>query len=139
LTHHYSAIGELVADAMGKVGDGGLITVQESKTTGKGVEVVEGMRFSRGFLLPYSITNRRKMEAVMEGTFVLIPDRKIGILRDMVPLLEKIAKAASPILIVEEDAEGEAIAILILNQISGALKSCAVKAPGFGDQRKAIV
>ncbi len=137
--HNDVAIGELVADAMEKVGDDGVITVEESKTTETSVEVVEGMRFDRGFLSPYFITNPEKMEAVMEDVLVLISDRKISILKDMVPLLEQIAKAASPILIVAEDVEGEALATLIVNQIRGALRSCAVKAPGFGDRRKAML
>ncbi|MEW5704355.1 MAG: chaperonin GroEL [Pseudomonadota bacterium] len=137
--HNDPAIGELVADAMEKVGDDGVITVEESKTTETTVEVVEGMRFDRGFVSPYFITNPEKMEAVMEDALILISDRKISILKDLVPLLEQIAKAASPLLVVAEDVEGEALATLIVNHIRGALKSCAVKAPGFGDRRKAML
>jgi len=137
--HNDPVIGELVADAMEKVGGDGVITVEESKTTETTVEVVEGMRFDRGFLSPYFITNPDKMEAVMEDALVLLSDRKISILKDLVPLLEQIAKSASPLLVVAEDVEGEALATLIVNQIRGALKSCAVKAPGFGDRRKAML
>jgi chaperonin GroEL len=137
--HNDPAIGELVADAMERVGGDGVITVEESKTTETTVEVVEGMRFDRGFLSPYFITNPEKMEAVIEDALVLISDRKISALKDLVPLLEQIAKSASPILVVAEDVEGEALAMLIVNQIRGALKSCAVKAPGFGDRRKAML
>jgi chaperonin GroEL len=137
--HNDPAIGELVADAMEKVGGDGVITVEESKTTETTVEVVEGMRFDRGFLSPYFITNPEKMEAVMEDPLVLICDRKINVLKDLVPLLEQVAKSAAPVLVVAEDVEGEALATLIVNQIRGALRSCAVKAPGFGDRRKAML
>ena len=135
--HNDSAIGELVADAMEKVGSEGVITVEESKTTETALDVVEGMQFDRGFLSPYFMTNPDKMEAVMEDCLILLSDRKIGSLNDMLPLLEQIAKAGKPLLVVAEDVEGEALATLIVNQIRGTLKSCAVKAPGFGDRRKA--
>ncbi|HTT46660.1 MAG TPA: chaperonin GroEL [Pseudolabrys sp.] len=137
--HNDPAIGELVADAMDKVGGDGVITVEESKTTETSLDVVEGMQFDRGFLSPYFITNPEKMEAVLEDALVLISDRKISILKDIVPLLEQVAKEARPLLVVAEDVEGEALATLIVNQIRGALKSCAVKAPGFGDRRKAML
>jgi chaperonin GroEL len=137
--HNDLGIGELVADAMEKVGGDGVITVEESKTTETTVEVVEGMRFDRGFLSPYFVTNPEKMEAMMEDVLILLSDRKISILKDLVPLLEQIAKSASPLLVVAEDVEAEALATLIVNQIRGALKSCAVKAPGFGDRRKAML
>jgi chaperonin GroEL len=137
--HNDPAIGELVADAMDKVGGDGVITVEESKTTGTTVDVVEGMRFDRGFLSPYFITNPDKMEAVLEDALLLISDRKITVMKDLIPLLEQVAKSASPVLIVAEDVEGEALATLIVNQIRGALKSCAVKAPGFGDRRRAML
>ena len=137
--HNDPAIGELVADAMDKVGGEGVITVEESKTTETALEVVEGMQFDRGFLSPYFITNPEKMEAVLEDALILISDRKISILKDMIPLLEEVAKSASPLLVVAEEVEGEALATLIVNQIRGALKSCAVKAPGFGDRRKAML
>jgi len=124
---------------MDKVGGEGVITVEEAKTTETVLDVVEGMRFDRGFLSPYFITNPDKMEAVLEDCLILLSDRKIGALNDMIPLLEQIVKAAKPLLIVAEEVEGEALATLIVNQIRGALKSCAVKAPGFGDRRKAML
>jgi chaperonin GroEL len=137
--HNDESIGELVAQAMEKVGGEGVITVEESKTTETALEVVEGMQFDRGYLSPYFITDPEKMEAVLEDAYVLLTDRKINILKDMIPLLEQVAKTARPILFVAEDIEGEALATLIINQIRGVLKSVAVKAPGFGDRRKAIL
>ena len=137
--HNDSVIGELVAGAMDKVGGEGVITVEESKTTETALDVVEGMQFDRGFISPYFITNPEKMEAVMEDALVLISDRKISILKDLIPLLEQVAKSARPLLVVAEDVEGEALATLIVNQVRSALKSCAVKAPGFGDRRKAML
>ena len=137
--HIDPAIGELVAGAMEKVGGEGVITVEESKTTETMLDVVEGMQFDRGFLSPYFITSPEKMEAVLEDAFVLLSDRKIGALKDVIPLLEQVAKEARPLLVVAEDVEGEALAGLIVNQIRGSLKSCAVKAPGFGDRRKAML
>jgi chaperonin GroEL len=137
--HNDPAIGDLVADAMDKVGDEGVITVEESKTTETTVDVVEGMQFDRGFLSPYFITNPDKMEAVMEDALILISDRKIGVLKDLLPLLDEIVKAGRPLLVVAEDVEGEALATLIVNHVRGGLKSCAVKAPGFGDRRKAML
>jgi len=137
--HNDPAIGELVADAMDKVGGEGVITVEESKTTETALDVVEGMQFDRGFISPYFITNPEKMEAVIEDALILISDRKISVLKDMIPLLEQVAKSARPLLVVAEDVEGEALATLIVNQVRSALKSCAVKAPGFGDRRKAML
>ncbi len=137
--HNDSAIGELVAEAMEKVGGEGVITVEESKTTETALDVVEGMQFDRGFLSPYFITNPEKMEAVLEDALVLLCDRKIAALKDLIPLLEQVAKSGRPLLVVGEDVEGEALATLIVNQIRGTLKSCAVKAPGFGDRRKAML
>jgi len=137
--HNEPLIGELVADAMDKVGSEGVITVEESKTTETTLEVVEGMQFDRGFLSPYFITNPEKMETVLEDALILISDRKIATLQDLLPLLEQVAKSARPLLVVAEDVEGEALATLIVNQVRGALKSCAVKAPGFGDRRKAML
>ncbi len=137
--HNDSAIGELVADALDKVGSEGVITVEESKTTETALDVVEGMQFDRGFLSPYFITNPEKMEAVMEDALVLISDRKIGVLKELLPLLDEVVKAGRPLLVVAEDVEGEALATLIVNHIRGSLKSCAVKAPGFGDRRKAML
>jgi len=137
--HNDPAIGELVADAMDKVGGEGVITAEESKTTETVLEVVEGMQFDRGFLSPYFITNAEKMEAVMEEALVLISDRKISVLKDLLPLLDQVVKAGRPLLVIAEDVEGEALATLIVNHIRGALKSCAVRAPGFGDRRKAML
>ena len=137
--HNEPLIGELVADAMDKVGNEGVITVEESKTTETTLEVVEGMQFDRGFLSPYFITNPEKMETALEDALILISDRKIATLQDLLPLLEQVAKSARPLLVVAEDVEGEALATLIVNQVRGALKSCAVKAPGFGDRRKAML
>jgi chaperonin GroEL len=137
--HNDEAIGELVASAMEKVGGEGVITVEESKTTETVLDVVEGMQFDRGFLSPYFITNAEKMEAVLEDPFVLLCDRKISALKDLIQLFEQVAKSGRPLLVIAEDVEGEALATLIVNQIRGALKSCAVKAPGFGDRRKAML
>ncbi|OIQ82882.1 60 kDa chaperonin 7 [mine drainage metagenome] len=137
--HNNRAIGELVADAMDKVGNEGVITVEESKTTETVLDVVEGMQFDRGFQSPYFITNPDKMEAVLEDCHILLCDRKIGALNDMLSLLEQIVKAGRPLLIISEDVEGEALATLIVNQIRGVLKSCVVRAPGYGDRRKAML
>src|SRR6516225_6923011 len=137
--HNDPKIGELVADAMDKVGNEGVITVEESKTTETSLEVVEGMQFDRGFVSPYFITNAEKMEAVLEDALILICDKKISALKDLMPLLEQVAKAGRPMLVVAEDVEGEALATLIVNQLRGTLKSCAAKAPGFGDRRKSML
>ena len=137
--HNDPAIGELIADAMEKVGGDGVISVEESKTTQTTLEVVEGMQFDRGFLSPYFITDNASMEAVLEDPYILISDRKLNLLKLMLPLLEQVAKTGRPILFIAEDIEGEALATLILNQIRGVLRSVAVKAPGFGDRRKAIL
>jgi len=137
--HNDPVIGELVADAMEKVGGDGVITVEESKTTETALEIVEGMQFDRGYLSPYFITDPAAMEAVLEDAYVLICDRKLGVLKDIIPLLEQVAKSARPILFIAEDIEGEALATLIVNQIRGVLKNAAVKAPGFGDRRKAML
>ena len=137
--HNDPSIGELVADAMEKVGDEGVITVEESKTTETVLEVVEGMQFDRGFISPYFITDAEKMEAVLEDAYVFLCDRKIGNLKDLLPLLEQVAKSGKPILFVAEDVEGEALATLIVNQLRGVFRSIAVKAPGFGDRRKAML
>jgi chaperonin GroEL len=137
--HNDPVIGELVADAMEKVGGEGVITVEESKTTETVLEVVEGMQFDRGYTSPYFITDAEKMEAVLEDPYVLLTDRKVNLLKDLIPLLEQVAKSGRPILFVAEDFEGEALATLIVNQIRGVLKSAAVKAPGFGDRRKAML
>jgi chaperonin GroEL len=137
--HNDPAIGELVAEAMEKVGGEGVITVEESKTTETALEVVEGMQFDRGYLSPYFVTDAEKMEAVLEDAYVLVTDRKINIMKDLIALLEQVARSGRPILFVADEIEGEALATLIVNQIRGVLKSAAVKAPGFGDRRKAML
>ena len=137
--HNDPAIGELVAEAMEKVGDEGVITVEEAKTTETTLDVVEGMQFDRGYISPYFITSAEKMEAVLEDPHILVSDRKISAFKDLIPLLESIAKAGTPLLIVAEDVDAEALATLVINQLRGILKVCAVKAPGFGDRRKAML
>lgn len=137
--HNDESIGELVAEAMEKVGGEGVITVEESKTTETVLEVVEGMQFDRGYLSPYFVTDPEKMEAVLEDAAILLTDRKINIMKDLIPLLEQMAKSGRPVLAIAEDVEGEALATLIVNQVRGVLKSAAVKAPGFGDRRKAML
>jgi chaperonin GroEL len=137
--HNDESIGELVAEAMERVGGEGVITAEESKTTETALEVVEGMQFDRGYISPYFVTDNEKMEAVLEDAYVLLSDRKLNVLKDLVPLLEQVAKAGRPILLIADDIEGEALATLIVNQIRGVLKSTAVKAPGFGDRRKAML
>ena len=137
--HNDEAIGTLIAEAIEKVGDDGVITVEEAKTTETHLNVVEGMQFDRGFISPYFVTNAEDMEAVLEDARILLFDRKISALMDLVPLLEQIAKSGRPLLVIAEDIEGEALATLIVNQIRGTFHNCAVKAPGFGDRRKAIL
>ena len=137
--HNDPTIGELVADAMEKVGGDGVITVEESKTTETALEIVEGLQFDRGYLSPYFITDNNSMEAVLEDAYILICDRKLNMLKDMLPLLEQVAKSGKPILFIAEEIEGEALATLIVNQLRSVLKSAAVKAPGFGDRRKAML
>jgi chaperonin GroEL len=137
--HNDASIGELVADAMEKVGGEGVITVEESKTTETVLEVVEGMQFDRGYISPYFVTDTDKMEARLEDAYVLLVDRKIGAIKDLLPLLEQLAKQGRPVLVVAEDVEAEALATLIVNQVRGVLRSVAVKAPGFGDRRKALL
>jgi chaperonin GroEL len=137
--HGNAEIGELVAEAMEKVGNEGVITVEEAKTTETELEVVEGMQFDRGYISPYFVTDPEKMAAVLEDALILVTDRKIGSIKDMVPLLEAIAQSGRPILVVAEDVEGEALATMVVNQLRGVLRGCAVKAPGFGDRRKAML
>jgi chaperonin GroEL len=137
--HNDSAIGELVADAMERVGGEGVITVEESKTTETQLEVVEGLQFDRGYLPPYFVTDPEKMETVLEGARVLLTDRKIGVMKDLLPILEQVARTGESILLIAEDVEGEALATLVVNKIRGALKCVAVKAPGYGDRRKAML
>ncbi|MGI6620616.1 MAG: chaperonin GroEL [Bacillota bacterium] len=132
-------IGEIIADAMDKVGKDGVITIEESKGTDTTVEVVEGMEFDRGYLSAYFVTDTDAMEAELENPFILIYEKKISAVADILPLLEKVARSGRPLLIIAEDVEGEALATLVLNKIRGTLSICAVKAPGFGDRRKAML
>jgi len=133
------SIGDLIAEAMDKVGKDGVITVEEAKTTKTELEVVEGMQFDRGYLSPYFITNPETMELVLEEPLVLIHDKKISTMKDLLPILEKIAQMGRAFLIIAEEVEGEALATLVVNKLRGTLKCCAVKAPGFGDRRKAML
>jgi chaperonin GroEL len=132
-------IGTLIAEAMAKVKKEGVITVEEAKGTDTTVEVVEGMQFDRGYLSPYFVTNPEKMEAELEGAYILIYDKKISSMKELLPILEKSAQSGKPLLIISEDVDGEALATLVVNKIRGALKVAAVKAPGFGDRRKAML
>jgi chaperonin GroEL len=132
-------IGKIIADAMDKVGKEGVITVEDGKSLADELEVVEGMQFDRGYLSPYFINNPDKQVAVLESPFVLLHDKKISNIRDLLPVLEQVAKAGRPLLIIAEDVEGEALATLVVNNIRGILKTVAVKAPGFGDRRKAML
>ncbi len=132
-------IGELIADAMDKVGKEGVITVEEAKSTETTMEHVEGMQFDRGYISPYFITDADSMEAVFEDTFILIHDKKISAMKDLLPVLEKIAQAGRSLVIISEDVEGEALATLVVNKLRGTLRVVAVKAPGFGDRRKAML
>src|SRR5256884_895893 len=132
-------IGGIIAEAMNKVGKDGVITVEESKTMDTSLEVVEGMQFDRGYLSPYFVTDPERMEAVLENPAILLSEKKISSLRDMLPILEQAAKLAKPILIIAEDVEGEALATLVVNKLRGTINVAAVKAPGFGDRRKAML
>ncbi len=132
-------IGSLIADAMDKVGKDGVITVEESKSMETTVEVVEGMMFDKGYISPYFVTDPEKMEAVLEDPFILITDKKISAIKDLLPVLEKIAQVARPLLVIAEDLEGEALATMVVNKLRGTLNSCAVKAPAFGERRKAVL
>ncbi len=132
-------VGRLIAEAMEKVGKDGVITVEESNTIGTSVEVVEGMQFDRGYLSPYMVTDTEAMEAVLDDPYILITDKKISAVADLVPVLEKSMQANKPILIIAEDVEGEALATLVVNKVRGTLQVVAVKAPGFGDRRKAML
>src|ERR1700716_810753 len=132
-------IGDIIADAMDKVGKDGTITVEEAKSIDTTLDVVEGMQFDKGYLSPYFVTNAEAMEAVLDNPYILIYEKKISSLKDMLPLLEKVAKAGRPLLIIAEDVEGEALATLVVNKLRGTLQVAAVKAPGFGDRRKAML
>ena len=137
--HNDATIGELVADAYEKVGKEGVITVEESKTTESALEVVEGMQFDRGYISPYFITDGEKMEVVLEDAVILLHEKRVANMKDMLPFLEQVAKSGSPLLIVAEDVEGEALATLVVNKVRGTLISAAVKAPGFGERRKEML
>jgi chaperonin GroEL len=137
--HNDPAIGELIAEAMEKVGNEGVITVEEAKTTETQLEVVEGLQFDRGYISPYFVTDSEKMEAVLENARILLSDRKLASLKDLLPLLERVASSGEPLVLIAEDIEGEALATLVVNKIRGSLRCVAVKAPGFGDRRKEML
>merc|ERR1712137_1475242 len=132
-------IGDLLADAMDKVGKDGVITVDEGKGLETEIEWVEGMQFDRGYLSPYFVTDPASMEAVLEDAYVLVFEKKITNIKDMVPVLEAVVQQGKPLLIIAEDVEGEALATLVINRLRGTFKCCAVKAPGYGDRRKAMM
>jgi chaperonin GroEL len=134
-----STIGDVIAEAMKKVGKDGVITVEESKTMTTELETVDGMQFDRGYLSPYFVTDPERMECVLEDPYILIHEKKIGSMKDILPVLEQIARVGKPLLIVSEEVEGEALATLVVNKLRGTLNACAVKAPGFGDRRKALL
>ena len=134
-----TTIGQIIADAMEKVGKDGTITVEEAKSIETSLDVVEGMQFDKGYLSPYFVTNAEGMEAVLDSAYILIHEKKISSLKDLLPLLEKVAKSGKPLLNIAEDVEGEALATLVVNKLRGTLQICAVKAPGFGDRRKAML
>ena len=132
-------IGGIIAEAMGKVGKDGVITVEEAQSIETSLEVVEGMQFDRGYLSPYFVTDPDRMESILEDAYILLHEKKISSLKDLLPLLEQVAKGGKPLVIVAEDVEGEALAILVVNKLRGTLQGCAIKAPGFGDRRKAML
>src|SRR6478736_622023 len=134
-----SVIGDILAEAMEKVGKEGVITVEEAKSMETTLDVVEGMQFDRGYLSPYFVTDAERMEVVLEDAFVLIHEKKLSNMKDLLPLLEQIAKAGKPLIIIAEDVDGEALATLVVNKLRGTLQVCAVKAPGFGDRRKEML
>src|SRR6201994_5011208 len=132
-------IGKLIAEAMAKVGNEGVITVEEAKGTDTTVEVVEGMQFDRGYISPYFVTNTEKMEAELQNPYILIYEKKVSTLKDILPILEAVVQSGRPLLIIAEDVDGEALATLVVNKLRGTLKVAAVKAPGFGDRRKEML
>src|SRR4029077_8969350 len=134
-----STIGNIIAEAMKKVGKDGVITVEEAKAIETSLDVVEGMQFDRGYLSPYFVTDPDRMECVLENCFILINEKKISTMKDLLPVLEQVAKMGRPLLIIAEDVEGEALATLVVNKLRGTLQAAAVKAPGFGDRRKAML
>ena len=133
------SIGERIAEAMEKVGKEGVITIEDGKSLNDELDIVEGMQFDRGYLSPYFINNAEKQTVTMDNPYILLCEKKISNIRDLLPVLEQVAKASRPLLIIAEDIEGEALATLVVNNIRGILKTCAVKAPGFGDRRKAML
>src|SRR6202790_4295339 len=133
-----STIGDVIAEAMKKVGKDGVITVEEAKTMTTELETVDGMQFDRGYLSPYFVSDPERMECVLEDTYILIHEKKISNMKDLLPLLEQIARVGKPLLLISEDVDGEALATLVVNKLRGTLNACAVKAPGFGDRRKAM-
>ena len=137
--NHDETIGRIIAEAMDKVGKDGVITVEEAKTIETSLEVVEGMQFDRGYLSPYFVTDPERMEVVLENPFILVHEKKVSAMKDLLPLLEQVAKAGRPLLILADDLEGDALATLVVNKLRGTLKVAAVKAPGYGDRRKAIL
>ena len=132
-------IGGIIAEAMKKVGKDGVITVEEAKSIDTSLEVVEGMQFDRGYLSPYFVTDPERMECILEDAYILLHEKKISSMKDLLPLLEQVAKSAKPLVILAEDVEGEALATLVVNKLRGTLQGCAIKAPGFGDRRKAML
>jgi len=134
-----STIGNIIAEAMKKVGKDGVITVEESKTMVTELQTVDGMQFDRGYLSPYFISDPDRMEAVLEDPYILNHEKKISNMKDLLPVLEQIARSGKPLLVIAEEVEGEALATLVVNKLRGTLNACAVKAPGFGDRRKAML
>src|SRR3989449_10957598 len=134
-----STIGDIISEAMQKVGKEGVITVEEAKGLETTLETVEGMQFDRGYLSPYFVTDPERMEAVLEDPYILIHEKKISSMKDLLPLLEQVARSGKPLLIIAQEIEGEALATLVVNKLRGPLNACAVKAPGFGDRRKAML
>src|SRR2546421_3354631 len=137
--NHDETIGRIIAEAMDKVGKDGVITVEEAKSMETSLEIVEGMQFDRGYLSPYFVTNPERMEVVLDDPFILVHEKKISSMKDLLPLLEQVARASRPLVIVAEDVDGEALATLVVNKLRGTLQAVAVKAPGFGDRRKAML
>src|SRR4030081_1509664 len=134
-----STIGNIIAEAMKKVGKDGVITVQESNTLNTELETVDGMQFDRGYLSPYFVTDAERMECVLEEPYILLYEKKISNMKDLLPILEQISRAGRPLLVIAEEVEGEALATMVVNKLRGTLNTCAVKAPGFGDRRKAML
>src|SRR5438874_4310645 len=132
-------MGDMIAEAMEKVGKEGVSTVEEAKSLDTQVEVVEGMQFDRGYSSPYFVTDPERMEAVLEDAYILIHEKKISVMKDLLPLLEQISRSGKPLLVIAEEVEGAALATLVVNKVRGTLQCCAVKAPGFGDRRKAML